>query len=96
MRLFVWGAFTDTFELQDLSCPFVDASAACDLFDICLSIFQETRGDVGRIVALDEAHKFLTNTDSASAFQESLLSVIRLQRHLATRVIIATQEPTVS
>ena len=25
--------------------------------DMCLSIFLESRGDVGRIVALDEAHK---------------------------------------
>lgn len=38
----------------------------------------------------------MTGTDSGNAFTESLLSVIRLQRHLATRVIIATQEPTIS
>ena len=38
----------------------------------------------------------MTDTGSASGFTESLLSVIRLQRHLATRVIIATQEPTIS
>ena len=38
----------------------------------------------------------MTGTDSSSVFTESLLSVIRLQRHLATRVIIATQEPTIS
>lgn len=33
---------------------------------------------------------------SASTFTETLLSVIRQQRHLATRVIIATQEPTIN
>ena len=33
---------------------------------------------------------------SSSSLTESLLSVIRQQRHLATRVIIATQEPTIS
>ena len=38
----------------------------------------------------------MTRTDSSSVFTESLLSVIRQQRHLATRVIIATQEPTIS
>lgn len=38
----------------------------------------------------------MTGTDSSAAFTESLLSVIRLQRHLATRVIVATQEPTIS
>lgn len=38
----------------------------------------------------------MTGTDSALSFTESLLQVIRQQRHLATRVVIATQEPTIS
>ena len=38
----------------------------------------------------------MTGTDSANTFTETLLQVIRQQRHLASRVIIATQEPTVS
>ena len=42
------------------------------------------------IVVLDEAHKYLTNSDTARLTQ-SILSIIRLQRHLATRIIIATQ-----
>ncbi|ERF73939.1 hypothetical protein EPUS_05362 [Endocarpon pusillum Z07020] len=50
----------------------------------------------GRIVALDEAHKFLTQSGEALNFTEDLVSIIRQQRHLATRVLIATQEPTLS
>ena len=38
----------------------------------------------------------MTASDSAQAFTETLLQVIRQQRHLAARVIIATQEPTIS
>ena len=38
----------------------------------------------------------MTDNGPAHIFTESLLSVIRQQRHLATRVIIATQEPTIS
>ena len=38
----------------------------------------------------------MTATSSSSHFTESLLSAVRQQRHLATRVIIATQEPTIS
>jgi hypothetical protein len=38
----------------------------------------------------------MTSTESATTFTESLLQIIRQQRHLATRVIIATQEPTIS
>jgi hypothetical protein len=43
---------------------------------------------------LDEAHKYLTNSD-ADHFNQSICSIIRQQRHLAARVIISTQEPTV-
>ena len=42
------------------------------------------------VVVLDEAHKYLINSDTARLTQ-SISSIIRLQRHLATRVIIATQ-----
>lgn len=38
----------------------------------------------------------MTSTEAATSFTNKLLSVIRLQRHLATRVIISTQEPTIS
>ncbi len=69
---------------------------ACSLFGICLSLFLEQTTDIGRIVALDEAHKFMTNSAECAALTESLLSVIRLQRHLGTRVVISTQEPTIS
>ena len=40
----------------DLTDPLVDAASACSLFDICLGIFLED-GQVGRVIALDEAHK---------------------------------------
>jgi hypothetical protein len=43
---------------------------------------------------LDEAHKYLTNSD-ANRFTKSICSIIRQQRHLAARVIVSTQEPTV-
>ncbi|MCJ1381961.1 hypothetical protein MMC17_005073 [Xylographa soralifera] len=91
-----WAFPPGSLTIIDLSCPFVDDSAACALFTICLELFLECRGDVGRIVALDEAHKFMTGTDAANTFTENLLQVIRQQRHLATRIIIATQEPTIS
>ena len=43
---------------QDSSCPFVDKKIACDLFEMCLSIYVENMGKTERgIIALDEAHK---------------------------------------
>lgn len=53
----IWSFEEGSLTIVDLSCPFVDDSAACALFNICIALFLEERGDVGRIVALDEAHK---------------------------------------
>nr|ANM86687.1 hypothetical protein [Cladonia uncialis subsp. uncialis]AUW30873.1 hypothetical protein [Cladonia uncialis subsp. uncialis] len=92
----IWDFKAGELTIVDLSCPFVEEGAACALFNICLQLFLEGRQDIGRLVALDEAHKYMTATSSSSHFTESLLSVVRQQRHLATRVIIATQEPTIS
>lgn len=47
-------------------------------------------------MALDEAHKYMNDSGEASALTEQLLATIRLQRHLGARVVISTQEPTVS
>jgi len=80
---------------------------------MCLSIFLEQPPTIGRIIALDEAHKVKSNLDQdwvkffwyrkymnssteANNLTNTLLSTIRLQRHLGARVLILTQEPTIS
>ncbi|KAJ6487305.1 hypothetical protein DFH09DRAFT_1457014 [Mycena vulgaris] len=80
--------------LVDLTDPFLDGLTAGLLFDIVLGAFTQWQTACGKLVVLDEAHKYLTNSDSARLTQ-SVSNIIRLRRHLATRVIIATQEPTV-
>lgn len=52
--------------IVDLSDPFVDAPTACTLFDICLTLFlegkiEEEGQSIGRVIALDEAHKVCSN-----------------------------------
>ncbi|KAI9731304.1 MAG: hypothetical protein M1834_005207 [Cirrosporium novae-zelandiae] len=82
--------------ILDLSCPFVDANTACILFQIGLRMYLEASSTSGKIVVVDEAHKYMTNTPSSKHLTESLLTVIRQQRHYGARVIISTQEPTIS
>lgn len=53
----IWSFQPGTLTIVDLSCPFVDESAACAMFNICLALFLEDREEAGRVVALDEAHK---------------------------------------
>lgn len=38
----------------------------------------------------------MTNSVEARRFTDTLLSTVRLQRHLGVRVVISTQEPTIS
>ncbi|KAJ5164284.1 uncharacterized protein N7500_006114 [Penicillium coprophilum] len=97
----LWNFLPGTLTIIDLSCPFVGQEDACALFNIAVSLFLNKRRDAGRIIALDEAHKarrsFMTSTSPEAAdLTETLLSVVRQQRHLAARVIIATQEPTLA
>ncbi|RSL41529.1 hypothetical protein CEP54_015790 [Fusarium duplospermum] len=80
----------------DLSCPCVTPEMTSSLFNVCLGLFLEQETNLGRVVALDESHKYMTDNVESQALIESLLSTIRLQRHLGVRVIISTQEPTIS
>lgn len=99
-----WTPKASQLTIVDLSCPCVKADTACSLFNICLSLFlEQDSSQIGRVIALDEAHKYMGGADGAPAespdaraLTESLLSTIRLQRHQGCRVIIATQEPSVS
>ncbi|CAP80597.1 Pc12g09700 [Penicillium rubens Wisconsin 54-1255] len=92
-----WKFPPGTLTIIDLSCPFVGQEDACALFNIAVSLFLKNRHDAGRIIALDEAHKFMTSTSPEAAdLTDTLLSVVRQQRHLAARVLIATQEPTLA
>jgi hypothetical protein len=85
-----------TLTIVDLSDPFIDTSMVCTLFDICLGLFMENKPKDGLIVTLDEAHKYLNTSTGTTNFTEHLITTIRMQRHHATRVVIATQEPTIS
>ncbi|CZT03568.1 uncharacterized protein RAG0_10283 [Rhynchosporium agropyri] len=80
----------------DLSCPFMDASTACVLFKVGMGFYLGSDPTVGKIIVLDEAHKYMTDTPASTALTESLLGVIRQQRHYGARVIISTQEPNIS
>ncbi|KAL8996254.1 MAG: hypothetical protein Q9169_004185 [Polycauliona sp. 2 TL-2023] len=92
----IWSFKPGTLTIVDLSDPLSDEYSACTLFDICLGLFLEHQSGGSTIIGLDEAHKYMSGGDTSAAFTESLLSVIRLQRHYGTRVIISTQEPTIS
>jgi len=85
-----------TLAIVDLTDPFVDSATACVLFNVCLSLVKQNRPGNGMVIGIDEAHKFLNASLAAASFTEQLMVTIREQRHNGTRVLIATQEPTIS
>ncbi|KAL3418807.1 hypothetical protein PVAG01_09028 [Phlyctema vagabunda] len=96
MRGNAWAHKPGYLTIVDLSCPCVTPEDACSLFNVCLTIFLEQEMTTGRVVALDEAHKYMNTSAEADVLTSTLLSTIRLQRHLGARIIISTQEPTIS
>ncbi|KAF7983955.1 hypothetical protein HWV62_18376 [Athelia sp. TMB] len=81
--------------IVDLSDPFIDAGSACGLFEIITRLFVRADVKTGKVLVVDEAHKYLANNESAAGLTGTLLELTREQRHLAMRVIISTQEPTI-
>ncbi|KAI0356493.1 hypothetical protein OH77DRAFT_206502 [Trametes cingulata] len=78
----------------DLSDPFIDPSSACSLFEIVTRLFVRADLDTGKVLVVDEAHKYLSANRGDTGLTKALTSLIRQQRHLAMRVVISTQEPT--
>jgi hypothetical protein len=79
--------------IMDMSCPFIDPNTACILFRIGLHQYLKSKVP-GKMIVLDEAHKYMLRVPAAKELNNELLRTIRLQRHKGVRTIIATQEPT--
>ncbi|KAF3165730.1 hypothetical protein TWF751_008997 [Orbilia oligospora] len=91
----LFDAMPGTLTILDLTCPFVDSETACVLFGICNQLFTSAPKHSGKIIALDEAHRYMTDNASASVkrFAQSIIGNIRVQRHLGLRTIVSTQDP---
>ncbi|KZT20771.1 hypothetical protein NEOLEDRAFT_1140300 [Neolentinus lepideus HHB14362 ss-1] len=89
--LFAKGQLT----IIDLSSPFIDPASACGIFEIAVRMFLRANVGTGKVLLVDEAHKYLSVNEGSSCLTSALSTLIREQRHLAMRVIISTQEPTV-
>ncbi|KAI0771995.1 hypothetical protein BD413DRAFT_50205 [Trametes elegans] len=80
--------------IVDLSDPFVDTASACALFEIATRLFVRANVNTGKVLVVDEAHKYLSVNKGMSGLTKALIALTRQQRHLAMRVILSTQEPT--
>ncbi|KAG9018997.1 hypothetical protein FRB90_007377 [Tulasnella sp. 427] len=81
--------------IVDLTDPFISSAGACSLFEIITTIFIRADVQGGKVLVVDEAHKYLKKDQGSEVLTETLLSIVRQQRHLGIRLILSTQEPTV-
>ena len=67
----------------------------CGVFHILLEQFRGADlGSVGKVVAFDEAHKYLNKSGpGCTELSSAIVDTVRLMRHEGIRVLISTQSP---
>jgi hypothetical protein len=76
----------------DLTDPLFNGDQANGVFAVVLSKFVATPAAHGRLVVLDEAHKYL-DPSGRDGLSQAVVSTVRQMRHLGVRTIISTQSP---
>ena len=74
----------------DLTDPLLSPDEAEGIFEVVLEDFQNCSVPFGKLVAIDEAHKYMS---PKSGLSQSIVTLVRLMRHEGTRVLISTQSP---
>lgn len=86
-----------TLVVCDLTDPMLSADEANGIFQVMLEQFRiKSLHGCGKVVAFDEAHKYLTTGGGSTQKDElagSILNTVRLMRHEGIRVLISTQSP---
>ncbi|KAF7981663.1 hypothetical protein HWV62_32784 [Athelia sp. TMB] len=59
----------------DLSDPFIDPASACGLFEIVTRLFVRADVGTGKVLLVDEAHKYLSATKGTTGLTKSLLTL---------------------
>ncbi|KAJ8603507.1 hypothetical protein CTAYLR_005122 [Chrysophaeum taylorii] len=77
--------------VADLADPVLSALEANAIFRVLFSQFRALRLPFGKVVAFDEAHKYLDGKTSGLA--ADILDAVRLMRHEGIRVLVSTQSP---
>ena len=79
----------------DLTDPLLSPDEANGIFQVLLEQFRNVKvGTRGKLVALDEAHKFMSGSGT-DGLSDSIVDTVRLMRHEGIRVAISTQNPMV-
>lgn len=80
-----------TLIIADLTDPLLSVVEARSIFQVLLGKFRAHLLDCGKVVAFDEAHKYLSN--DADELAQSIVEMVRLMRHEGIRIMVSTQSP---
>jgi hypothetical protein len=78
--------------VADLTDPLLSKEDVNGLFEVMVEQFRTTPLQGGKVLALDEAHKFMNGTRSDN-LSEAVVRVARLIRHEGMRLVVSTQSP---
>ena len=76
----------------DLTDPLLSKEDANSLFQVVTEQFRSAPVKGGKVLALDEAHKFMDGVKS-DGLSQSIVNVARLMRHDGIRLMVSTQSP---
>eukprot|EP01138_Halocafeteria_seosinensis_P016207 gb/GECG01016537.1/.p1 GENE.gb/GECG01016537.1/~~gb/GECG01016537.1/.p1 ORF type:complete len:683 (+),score=80.82 gb/GECG01016537.1/:1-2049(+) len=80
--------------IVDLTDPLIPSSAACAYFNVVIDIFSRAQVSTGKVLVLDEAHKYLSQQATAKTLMWNVSRLIRERRHNGISTLISTQDPT--
>eukprot|EP00978_Attheya_sp_CCMP212_P001742 scaffold3574_cov49-Attheya_sp.AAC.6 len=79
--------------IADLTDPLLSKEEANSLFQVITEQFRTIPVQGGKVLALDEAHKFMDGTAANDGLSEAIVNVARLMRHDGMRLVVSTQSP---
>ena len=84
--------------VADLTDPLLSPDEANGIFEVLLDQFRSDQvcggSEGGKLLVLDEAHRYVSGADS-DGLSRSIVDAVRLMRHEGLRVAISTQSPKV-
>ena len=78
--------------VADLTDPLLSKDEANGVFQLLVEQFRTIPAQCGKLLALDEAHKFMDG-DKNDGLSMAILNTVRLMRHDGMRVAISSQSP---
>ena len=78
--------------VADLTDPLLSKDEANGVFQLLVEQFRTISAPCSKLLALDEAHKFMDG-DKSDGLSQAILNCVRLMRHDGMRVAISSQSP---